>query len=82
MKDNLIGHVIHYFGNISVAVIKLDGKFSVGDSIKIEGATTNSDQTVRSIQIDKKDLESADKGDEVGIKVVDKVRVGDKVYKI
>jgi len=55
---------------------------SVGDSIKIEGATTNSDQTVRSIQIDKKDLESADKGDEVGIKVVDKVRVGDKVYKI
>ncbi|KKP88747.1 MAG: hypothetical protein UR93_C0009G0035 [Berkelbacteria bacterium GW2011_GWA2_35_9] len=82
MKDNLIGQVIHYFGNISVAVIKLDDNLSIGDSIKIEGATTNIDQTVESIQVDKKDLENADKGEEVGIKVVDKVRSGDKVYKI
>ena len=81
-KNIQIGKVIHYFGNIFVAVIRLNDALKVGDSIKIEGATTDIDQTVESIQVNKVELREAKSGDEVGIKVIDKVRAGDRVYRL
>lgn len=81
MKKKKIGKVIHFFDKINVAVIKLDGNLNVGDEISVEGSTTNLQQKVDSMQIDKSPIPAAKKGQEVGMKVKDKVRVNDLVYK-
>ncbi len=76
----LIGKVTHYFTNIGVAVIELDSELKAGSQISIEGATTNIQQTANSMQINKKPVTLAKKGDSIGLKVIDRVRPGDKVY--
>ena len=82
INKKLVGEITHYFGNLSVAVVKLTDSISVGDKIFIEGATTKLEQEVRSMQIDKNSIEKAEAGQAVGLKVDDKVREGDKVYKL
>jgi putative protease len=82
MEKKLIGKITHYFGNLGVGVIDLVDSLKVGDKISIEGATTNFQQEVKSMQIDRKDIEEAKKGDDIGIKLSDKVREGDQVFKI
>jgi putative protease len=78
-----IGTVFTYFSKINVAGVGLtDGGLKVGDSISIEGHTTNFTQKVDSLQMDHGSVQSAKKGEEVGIKVLDKVRNHDVVYKI
>jgi len=77
-----VGRVTHYFSKIGVAVLELSDKLSVGDRILIRGMTTNVEQTVDSMQIDRVDIESAEAGKSVGLKVEDRVREGDSVYKI
>ena len=81
-EKKLVGKVTHYYNKIGVAVIELEDTLSVGDKISIEGATTNFQQTVESMQIEHKNVETAKKGDSIGLKVVDRVREGDNVYKI
>lgn len=76
----LIGKVTHYFSKISVAGISLDETLKVGDTISIEGATTNFEEPIDSMQIDQNTVTEAHKGDLIGIKVKDRVRVGDNVY--
>ena len=77
-----IGEITHFFTNINVAVIKLSGKLNEGDKILIEGATTNFEQPAKSMQIEHKEVKQAKKGDSIGLKVKDRVREGDKVYRI
>lgn len=77
-----IGFVFSYFGNIGVAAIELTGELKVGDKIRIKGATTDFEQEVGSMQVDKDSIEEAKAGDKVGMKVKDKVRPHDKVYKV
>jgi putative protease len=78
-----IGTVFTYFSKIGVAGVRLsDGGMSVGDTISIEGHTSNFTQNVDSIQMDHGPVETAKQGEEVGIKVKDKVRNHDVVYKI
>ena len=81
-EKKLIGTITHFFGGLSVAVIELKDNLKVGDKIIIEGATTSFEQPVNSMQIDRKDIKEAKKGDDIGMKVKDKVRPGDKVYKV
>jgi putative protease len=81
-EKKLIGRITHYFTNISVGVIELSDKLSVGDRISIEGATSNIQQSVDSMQIEHKEVQSAKKGDSIGLKVADRVRPGDNVYKV
>jgi translation elongation factor EF-1alpha len=81
-EKKLIGKVAHFFTNINVAVIELSGPIRVGDSISIEGATSNFEQKVESMQIHNKPVEEAKKGDAVGIKVRERVREGDQVFRI
>ncbi|MAG38188.1 translation elongation factor-like protein [Candidatus Pacearchaeota archaeon] len=75
-----VGEVSDYFSHVEVAALKVSGKISVGDKIRIKGHTTDFEQTIDSMQIDRKDVESVKKGDDVGIKVSDRVRKHDKVY--
>jgi translation elongation factor EF-1alpha len=81
-EKKLIGEITHYFTKIGVAVIELSDKLSVGDEILIEGASTNFKQKVTSMQIEHKNVKVAKAGDSIGLKVDDRVREGDQVYKI
>lgn len=83
MERKKIGEVFHYFSKIGVAAIKLDsGGLSVGDTIQVQGPSTNLTQTVESMQIEARAVPRADKGQSVGIKVKDKVREKDLVYRV
>jgi putative protease len=83
MVEEKIGVVEHFFTNISVAAIKItDGELKVGDTIHIVGAHTDFKQKIDSMQIEKESVESVKAGDAVGIKVKDRVREHDVVYKM
>lgn len=81
-EKKLVGKVTHYFTKIEVGVIELSDELKVGDRISIEGATTNVQQTVQSMQIEHKDVQTAKAGDAIGMKVDQRVREGDLVYKL
>jgi len=82
MAEKLIGKVNHWFGNIGVAGIELTDKLTVGDRIHILGHTTDFEQDVTSMQIMHQDVTKAGRGDDVGVKVLFRARVGDRVYKV
>lgn len=83
MAEIRVGKVINYFSKIGVAAINLEeGGLKVGDTIKIMGATTNFTQTVDSMQIEKRQVQEADRGASVGIKIKERARPNDDVYKI
>jgi len=77
-----VGRVTHYFSKISVAVIDLKAPLAVGDRILIKGSTTDLEQAVESMQIEHKDVQRAEAGQSIGLKVSDRVRENDTVYKI
>lgn len=76
-----IGKVTHFYDKISVAIIDLKDKVSVGDTIHLKGHTTDFEQPVESMEIEHKEVTEAKKKDVVGVKVSGKCREGDKVYK-
>ena len=80
IEKKLIGKVSHYFGKISVAGIQLSEPLKVGDKISIEGATTKFEEIIESMQIDNAKVTQAKAGDNIGIKVKEKTRVGDDVF--
>ena len=83
MEEEKIGFVSNYFSKISVAAVEItDGTVSVGDTLHFLGHTTDFEFRVDSMQIEHKSVTEAKKGDSVGVKVSEKVRRGDKVYKI
>ena len=83
MEQELVGNVIDYFTKISVAAIDIDsGEIRIGDTIHFSGHTTDFSQKVESMQIDKEEVNTARAGDSVGIKVKERVRDGDEVYKV
>jgi hypothetical protein len=77
-----VGSITHYFTKIGVAIVDLTDRLSVGDRILVKGMTTNVEQTVDSMQIEHKDVRIAEVGQSIGLKVSDRVREGDTVYKV
>ncbi len=77
-----IGSVTHYFTRINVAVVELSDTLLVGDRILLKGMTTDFEQTVNSMQIEHESVKKAEAGQSIGLKVDDRVREGDSVYKI
>ncbi|MDP8253030.1 MAG: hypothetical protein P9X27_01345 [Candidatus Kaelpia aquatica] len=82
VKPKEVGRVTHYFGKISVGIIKLKTPLEVGAKIHIKGAHDDFKQTVKSMQIDHKSVAKANKGEEAGIKVIKKVHENDRVYMV
>ena len=83
MAEVLIGKISDYFAKIGVAALTItDEGLHTGDTIHITGHTTDFEQKVNSMQIEHQAVDSANIGDGVGIKVKDRVRHGDKVYKV
>ena len=77
-----VGRVSHFFRKISVAVIELKDTVSVGDRVLIKGPTTNLEETVESMEIEHEKVQRAEAGQSIGLKVSDRVRENDTVYKI
>ena len=80
MAEKDIGKVSSYFSHVEVAAIKLSAGLKIGDKIHIKGSTTDFEKVVESIQIERKEVKKAKKGDHIGIKVPDKVRPNDTVF--
>ncbi len=81
-EEEEIGRVVDYFAKIGVAGIDLTGKLKVGDTIRIKGHTTDLEQVVESMQVEHDQVEEAGRGDKIGIKMQDRVRGGDHVYRV
>jgi putative protease len=82
MTEHEVGKVSSYFSHAGVAAIKLSKPLKVGDKIRIKGSTTNFEQTVESMQVEKDQIDLAKPGDHVGIRVEEKVRQNDTVFLI
>jgi len=81
-KEKQVGVVSNYFEHVKVAAIKLTAGVKVGDVLKFVGGEVDYDMPVESIQVDHENVEKAKKGDEIGIKVKEKVRKDYKVFKV
>jgi putative protease len=77
-----IGRVTHYFAKIGVAIVELKSLLSVDDRIHFKGPNTDFAQSVESMQIEHKNVTQAKTGQSIGLKVDDRVRENDRVYKI
>ena len=83
MEEQEIGEVVKYFAKIEVAAIDLTkAPLSVGDKIHIKGHTTDLERVIESMQIENQSVERAEKGASIGVKVKERVRPNDKVYKV
>ncbi len=83
MAEEKIGEVVKFFAKPSVAAVKLtEGELRVGDTIKIFGHTTDLPQVIDSMEVNNQKVDKAVAGDYIGIKVADRVRPGDEVFKV
>ena len=82
MPEVEVGIVSDFFSHPVVAGIELTAKLKVGDRIHISGHTTDMEITVDSMQVNNINVTEAKSGDAIGIKVSDRVRRGDTVYKV
>jgi translation elongation factor EF-1alpha len=82
MKEKAVGKVSDFFAHVVVAGINLTGTLKLGDKVHIKGHTTDIEMDITSMQIDNKNVTKANKGKSIGIKVPDRVRPGDTVYKV
>lgn len=78
--DKPVGEVTHYYGNLGVAIVKFNQNMPLGKNVTFQGHTTDFSQNLDSMELDRKPVTMAPKGKEIGIKVKDKTREGDKVY--
>ncbi len=77
-----VGRITHFYTKPSVAVVELSAPLSKGDKIVIRGSTTNIEQTVDSMEIEHKQIPTAQGGQSIGMKVSGRVRENDIVYKV
>jgi len=83
MVEEKIGIIEHFFTSVSVAAIKIiAGELKIGDTIHIVGSTTDFKQKIDSMEINRNPVEMVKPGDDVGIKVKERVRERDIVYKV
>lgn len=83
MPEEKVGTISNFFSKIGVAAISITyGELKIGDTIKIKGSTTDLTQTIETMEIDRNPVPSAGAGQSVGIKVKERVRPSDLVYKV
>ena len=82
MPDEAVGKVNDFFARPVVAGIEMSGTLKVGDKIHITGHTTDIEMVIASMQINNVNVTEVKAGDSLGIKVPDRVRRGDTVYKV
>ncbi len=81
-EEKLVGKIVHYYTNLGVGIIELTDELGVSDKIHIKGNNTDFEQDVDSMQVERQNVQSAKAGESVGLKVAQKVKEGDEVFKI
>ena len=76
-----IGRITHFFSKINVAVIELKAPLKVGDTIVVKEPPADSQQVVESMQIEHKNVQTGEAGQSIGLKVIQRVRETDVVYR-
>lgn len=76
-----IGTVSHFFSKISVGIVDLAASLSVGDRILIKGPSTDFEMTVESMQIEHKNVQRAEAGQSIGLKLAQQAKERDVVYR-
>jgi hypothetical protein len=76
-----VGHITHFFSKISVAVLELTAPLSVGERILVKGPATDFEQVVDSMQVEHKNIQRAEAGQSVGLKLAQQTKERDVVYK-
>lgn len=82
MQEQIVGHVSDFFARPVVAAIELTAPLKVGDKIHFKGHTTDLEMVIDSMQINNVNVAQAKPGDSIGVKVSDRVRKGDSVYRV
>jgi len=82
MQEKEIGTITHYYGHLSVGIIKLSDTLKAGEDIHIKGHSSDFSQKVDSLEIEHQIVNEGKAGDMVGIKVAGKVHEHDKVFKV
>ena len=80
MAEKKLGVVTHYFNHLGVGIVKVGSPIKVGVKVHIKGHTTDFEQEITEMQFNHNAIETAKKGQEVGIKLKKQVREGDKFY--
>ena len=82
-EEREVGRVVDYFAKIGVIAVEItSGELRVGDTIRVKGHTTDFTQKIESMQIEHQNVDVARAGDSVGIKVSERARRHDIVYKL
>jgi translation elongation factor EF-1alpha len=81
-NDEKIGEVTHYFGKINVAVLKIKKGIKLGENLHFVGKHTDFSQEIKSLQIEHQDVPEAEAGSDVAMKVKERVRPGDTVFRL
>jgi putative protease len=76
-----VGHITHFFSKISVAIVELTAPLAVGDRILVKGPSTDFEQLVDSMQIEHANIQRAESGQSIGLKIAQPVKERDVVYK-
>ena len=83
MPEEQVGVIVKFFAKPSVAAIEVTGgSIMNGDLLRYKGHTTDFTEQVTSMELDNQSIEEAKQGDLVGIRVKERVRENDKVYKV
>ena len=82
MPEEIVGKVSHFFAQPVVVGIEMSGVLKVGDQIRVKGHTTDFQMVIESMQIENAIVQEVKSGDSVGIKVPERAREGDTVYRI
>ncbi len=83
MAEEKVGEVVKFFAKPSVAAVKIiSGELNVGDTVKFTGFTTDFEVKIESMEVNNQKVEKAVAGDYIGLKVSDRVRPGDEVFKV
>jgi putative protease len=83
MAEEKVGEVVKFFAKPSVAAVKvISGELNIGDTIKFTGFTTDFEIKIDSMEVNNQKVEKAVAGDYIGLKVSDRVRPGDEVFKV
>jgi putative protease len=80
-EEQQVGRVVGYFGKVGVAAVEATAEFAVGEALHFKGHTTDFTCTVESMQVENDPVQKVGPGDKVGIKVPEKARDGDEVYR-
>ena len=82
-EEKLIGRITHYYSHLSVGIVELtDADLNLGDVVHVKGTHTDFNQTVDSIQLEHQGVSHAEKGKSVGLKVKEKIREHDQVFRV